>query len=87
MAGTGSPVLGMLMICTPSPKSPPAQSYSFAPCGISSPATMNSAGCIPATTAMGQRSPRSKYLFMIMLPCLPFDTMTEAVLASWAWIR
>ena len=48
---------------------------------------MNSAGCMPATTAIGHGSPRSKYLFMMRLPCLPLDTITDAVFGSWVWTR
>ena len=75
------------MISTGSPISPPAASYSFLPYGISMPATMNRAGCMPITTAIGQGSPRSCHLRMIRLPCLPFDVITDATFLSCTWMR
>src|SRR6516165_283031 len=58
-AGTGSPVRGMLITSTGSPRIPPAASISFLPYGISNPASMNIAGCMPTTTATGQGRFRS----------------------------
>ena len=47
-------VRGAMTTSTGSPRRPPAASYSFLPCGISRPAIMNRAGCMPQTTATGQ---------------------------------
>ena len=48
---------------------------------------MNSAGCMPATTATGQGSLRAWYLPMMMRPCLPGDIITVATAGPWLWTR